>query len=40
MYSTLAVSVAVFPLQAHAIIRSGHSILSLASCCFGFNCIF
>jgi hypothetical protein len=39
IYSTLAVRVAVFQLQAHAIMRSGHSILSLASCCFGFNCI-
>jgi len=37
MYSTLAVRVAVFQLQAQAIISSGQSIRFFASSCFGFN---
>jgi hypothetical protein len=39
IYSTLAVSVAVFQLQAQAIIKSGQFIWSLASFCFGFKSI-
>jgi hypothetical protein len=39
IYCTLAVKVAVFQLQAHAIIKTGQFILFFASSCFGFNCI-
>jgi hypothetical protein len=40
IYSTLAVSVAVFQLPAQAMINSGHSILFFASSCFGFKFIY
>jgi len=39
MYSTLAVSVAVFQLPAQAIISKGQSIWLLASSCFEFRFI-
>jgi hypothetical protein len=40
IFSTLIVRVAVFQLQAQAKIKRGQSILSIASCCFGFACIY
>jgi hypothetical protein len=39
IYCTLAVSVAVFQLPAHAMIKRGHIILFFASSCFGFRFI-